>query len=232
MWDFKPLRKDIERLSGRSQVRLIQPCLDSVVFLRGFSRFHYGEAKRLMEEVVGELPQNEVLGAMLGAFGEDEEAFDDARFKAEAHVVACVNSMHMLADAIGQVLYLGLAMNLDPALAFKNDRSINFKAVAEKLPEGCLKDKALTLTSGADFVYLAAMNNHTKHRSIVPVGYSVNLDGESEIPHGLQFKAFHYDGITYPARWVRPTLTKEYDRQETAMHEIGNALNAELAARP
>lgn len=231
MWDFRQLRADIERLFGREQVGLIQPCLNSIHDWRGFGRYHYSEAKRLMSDAVGDRPHHEVLGVMLGEFDQEEGDFEVARFKAAAHITACVHAMHSLADIIGQTLYLGLGMNLDPALAFKEDRWVKMTGVADRLPAGPMADQAAALVKGADFIYLAAMNNHSKHRSVVPVGFSVDFTGEDEEAYGLKFNAFQYEGRAYPAKWVRPTLVSEYPRLETLLHGMGNALNAELAAR-
>jgi hypothetical protein len=231
MWDFKPLRSDMERLHGRGQVELIQPCLNSIHDRRGFARYHFSEAKRLMDEKIGERQDQEVVGVMLGAFNNEEGDFEWARFQAAAHITACVQSMHSVADILGQVIYLGLGMNLDQATAIKKERGINIAAVGERLPAGPIADQVQSLISDPGFVYLSALNNHSKHRSIVTVGFSVDFTGEDELPHGLKFKAFQYDGVPYPARWVRPTLVAEYQRQETLLHGIGNALNAELAGR-
>jgi hypothetical protein len=231
MWDFKPLRTDIERLFGRDQVKLIQPCLNSIRGWRGFARYHYSEAKRLMAESVGDHEFFEVFDLMLGVFDREEGEFEKARFQAEAHITACVHAMHSLADILGQTIYLGLGMNLDPTLAFKRERAISVASVAKLLAPGSLADQVAELVKHDDFLYLAAMNNHSKHRSVVPVGFSLDLTGKDEESHGLKFNAFRYDEKDHPARWVRPTLVAEYQRQETLLHGIGNALNAELAGR-
>lgn len=231
MWDFKPLRADIERLFGRDQVRLIQPCLNSIHDWRGFASYHFFEAKRLMAESVGDREHYEVFDLMLGVFDRDEGEFEGARFKAAAHITACVHAMHSLADIIGQALYLGLGMNLDPALAFKKERAVSVGGVADRLPSGPLGDQVGALVKHDDFIYLAAMNNHSKHRSVVPVGFALDFTGEDEEGYGLRFNAFRYDGRDYAPRWVRPTLVAEYQRQEALLQGIGNALNAELAER-
>jgi len=231
MWDFRPLRADIERLFGRDQVRLIQPCLNSIHDWRGFARHHYSEAKRLMAENIGDTPNYKVFDLMLGVFDREEGEFESARFKAAAQITACVHAMHSLADIIGQTIYLGLGMNLDPALAFKKERAVSVGNVADRLPSGPLAEQVGALVEHDDFKYLAAMNNHSKHRSVVPVGYSLDFTGEDQEGHGLKFNAFRYDGRDYAPRWVRPTLVAEYQRQEALLQGIGNALNAELAAR-
>ena len=45
-------------------------------------------------------------------------------------------------------------------------------------------------------------------------------------------RCFTYDGVAYPAKWVRPTLIDEYQRQEGLILTIGNAVNGELRVRP
>lgn len=231
MWDFRPLRVDIERLFGRDQVRLIQPCLNSIHDWRGFTRCHFAEAKSLMAESVGDTPLYEVFDLILGVSDREEGEFEGARFKAAAHITACVHAMHSLADIIGQTLYFGMGMNLDPALALKRERAISIGSVSDRLPSGSLADQVSALVEHDDFIYLAAMNSHSKHRSVVPVGFALDLTGEDEEAYGLKFNAFQYDGKIHPSRWVRPTLIAEYQRQETLLHGVGNALNAELAGR-
>ncbi len=168
---------------------------------------------------------------MLGAFDKEDGDFEWARFQAAAHITACVHAMHSLADVIGQTLYLGMGMNLDPTLTFKEERRVRIGSVGDRLLPGLLANQVSALVKHQDFVYLAAMNNHSKHRSVVPVGFSVDFTGEDEESHGLKFNAFQYDGKSYTARWVRSTLIAEYQRQETLLHDIGNELNSELAKR-
>ncbi|MDH5821555.1 hypothetical protein QFW77_00910 [Luteimonas sp. RD2P54] len=81
------------------------------------------------------------------------------------------------------------------------------------------------------FTYLAALSNHTKHRSIIEVSYSVNFESDA-VEHGLRFNPFTYDGVAYPAKWVRPTLIDEYQRQERWLLTIGNAVSGKFRARP
>lgn len=231
MWDFRPLRGDMERLFGREQVTLIRPCLNAIHEWRGFSRYHFAEARRLMEQAVGERRHEELVGAFLGVCDAEPGDFEQARFEAAAHITACVHSMHSLADIIGQTLYLALGMNLDPALAIEQERRISLWYVSRRLPAGRVADLVATLMRGPDFIYLAAMNNHSKHRSVVPVVFSVDFTNEEAQTHGLRFKPFRYAEVDYPTRWVRTTLINEYQRQEQLLGEIGNALNAELAGR-
>lgn len=231
MWDFGPLREDVKAIYGREQVKLIQPCLNSIWSSRGFARFHFQEAIRLMGDAVGEQEFYSHFDLIAGFFERDQGEFESQRFKAEAHIISCVNAMHSLADILGQTIYLSLAMNLDPAKRFKKDRAINLESVAKKLGPGELSESVSELVDHDDFRYIASMNNHSKHRSIVPVGFSIDLSGQDTQSHGLKFSELRYDDQIFPARWVEPTLKSEYERQEALIMKIGNALNDELAAR-
>lgn len=77
------------------------------------------------------------------------------------------------------------------------------------------------------FKYLAALDNHCKHRGIVDIGFSVNA---IEGTHGMRINAFSYEGTDYPQRCVRPLLNAEYQRQETQIMLAGNHLNDYVAS--
>lgn len=227
MWDFRPLRTDAERLFGREQVARIQPCLNSIHDWRDFARFHFTEAARLMGEVVGQRDEREIIDLIFEAFEPSEDGISTARFKASAHITACVHAMHSLADTIGHTLYFGLGMNLDSRKVMEDWR-INMKSVASRLPAGVLADKAMALIGHEGFRYLSAINNHSKHRSLVPVSFSVSTNSVEPEAYGLKFNAFTYDGERHEPRWVRRTLVPEYHRQEVLLNDIGNALNEEV----
>lgn len=228
-WDLRPLRENVERVFGREQYDLFNPCLRSAGDRRDFARYHYGEAHRLMNEVIGDNPQIEMVATILGAHDKEPGAFNWARFQAAAHTVACVQSMHALVDSLAHTLYYGLGFNLDKATVLK-PKAINAYRVRERLPSGPMRDAMSAWIDDPGFTYLSALNNCSKHRSMVSVGYSVDMTGEDELPHGLKFGMFDYEDEHYPQRWVRPTLINEYQRQETLFHQIGHALNDATAA--
>jgi hypothetical protein len=72
--------------------------------------------------------------------------------------------------------------------------------------------------------------NHSKHRGLIAIPFSMDLSGDDEQPHGLKFVGFEFDGVKYPDHWVSPALRKEYDRQDPRIIlGAGIALNAGLA---
>lgn len=229
-WDLKQLRESVESIYGRSQRTAISPSLDSIDQRRGFARYHYHEAIRVMKQATSE--HNSDMGIMLLIMQVDEEAsseFQWASFQASAHITACVQSMHTVADMLAHTLYYAYGMNLDQEKALDAHR-IGIRAVTQRLPEGMVKDHLNTLVEHESFVYLSALTNHSKHRSMVKTTYSLDLTGEAASSHGLKFSGFEYGDEFFIERWVRPTLEAEFNRQEVLVISIGQALNAAVIA--
>lgn len=230
-WDLKDLRDQIERLFGQMQREAISPSLNTIVERRTFARYHYGEAKRLLADAIAAHDDISLVGLILGAYDKEPGEFEWTRIQASAHINACVHSMHAIADILGQVIYLGLGMNRAPATELGTRHTTIF-SVRDKLPPGAIRNLVSDLLDHPNFVYLCALNNNSKHRSIVSLPYSVDMTGEDEEGHGLKFAAFHYEYVDHASRWVRPFLQEEYQRQEGLIMQIGNALNEQLAASP
>ncbi|WP_460159608.1 hypothetical protein [Pseudomonas sp. S3_F07] len=204
--------------------------LDSIEQRQGFASYHYHEALRIITAATS--AHRDGLQMMLLIFGEDEQAsrtFQSAGFQAAAHITACVQSMHTVAEMLAQSLYYAFGMNLDKKKALQPHR-VGVRTVSIRLPEGVVKDLLNSLVGHDSFIYLSALTNHSKHRSMVRTNYSLDFTGEAASSHGLRFSAFEYDGERFSERWVRPTLESEYNRQATLVVEIGQALNAALNA--
>jgi hypothetical protein len=229
-WNLKELRGHVERLFGEEQLRTVNQCLRTIGDRREFSRYHFNEAKDRMEGALQGRETFELTAALLGAFDTDDRQFSTARFQAYAHTAACVQNMHAVVDNMVHFAYYVLGANLHPATRIEKERDITWSKVSKKLVAGPIKDGLSALLDDPGFTYLAALSNHSKHRSIVEVSYSVNFESDA-VEHGLRFNAFTYDGVTYPTKWVRPTLIDEYQRQEGLILTIGNAVNDELRDR-
>ncbi|MDH5821554.1 hypothetical protein QFW77_00905 [Luteimonas sp. RD2P54] len=78
----------------------------------------------------------ELTAALLGALDTDKRQFSTAQFQAYAHTVACVQSMHAVADSMAHFAYHVLGANLDPATHIKKERDITWSKVSKKLAQG------------------------------------------------------------------------------------------------
>lgn len=225
-WNLKQLRDDVAELYGREQLERLKPSLESVVQRQRYARHHFLESERRIKEVMADPVRAEKHPLELWDDEEVNQAHDDAR----AEIVACVQSMHAVADILAHVIYFALAMDGNPATALEEWR-ISVKSVHKLLPAGPIKDMLHELRGHTDFVYLEALVNHCKHRSLVPIPYYYDLSGEPAAKQGFWLSDFTYGDTVHPTREVEDYLKGEYQRQSRLVIDIGNAVNAEVRQR-
>lgn len=230
-WDLSQLRRSVERLYGRAQRIAISPSLDSIDQRRNYASYHYHEAFRVMKDATcAHESDMELMMLIMGAIDDEaSQEFKWASFQASAHIIACVQSMHTYSDLLAHSIYYAFGMNLyeNPLKA----RQIGMNKVFQLLPSGEVKKQVSVLINHADFSYLSAVTNHSKHRSIVEATYSLDLTSDPVSSHGLKFSGFEYDGKTYSERWVKSILESEYNRQAELVVRIGQAINAAVEVR-
>ncbi|QBH02281.1 hypothetical protein [Xanthomonas oryzae] len=226
-WDLGALRDGVMAAFGPDQRRLVAQSIQSVCARRGFSRYHYQEAMRIIAAKVEGLPADELWPIIfMGVDDNDTGSFEDARFTAYANIVACMHSMRSVADNLVHLVYYATGMNRDAATCIKRERDIAWETVRKKLIPAAVKSELDALHDHADFKYLCALDNHCKHRSIVDIGYAISFTEEE---HGLRIQAFTHDGINHAPQWVRPFLRSEFERQNARILRAGNYLNDYVA---
>lgn len=185
-------------------------------------KYHYQEADRLINAKLKEAASDDVLMkfVILNADPESED-FQARRFRAEAHLIAFMQSGHAILDTLGHVLYF--AMKFDRPQPSK----VALHTVHPLLPEGLLKELGQKLLDDPELKHLAALVNVSKHRNVVEASISVSFV-EDEMPHGLKFQGFNYKGDWYPARWAVPFATKVFDLLQQHVFGIAHALNDHL----
>ncbi|MCP6695125.1 hypothetical protein [Pseudomonas donghuensis] len=225
-WNLAALKEAVHQQHGREQEKVLTPPLNSVVQRGAFAKYHYLEAKRLLEAATAAHAEpGEMMMLILGS-DTASAAFQQARFQAAAHITACVQSMHATADTLAHAVYFALGMNLDPALILK-PRQISIWKVMNNVSVGPVQEQLTELVDHEGFRYLTALNNHSKHRSIVDIPFSVDVT-PTPGPSGLKFAAFEYEDEEFPECWALPTLDAEYGRQSKIIIGIGQALNSTL----
>lgn len=233
-WHIDETRKLVLGLNGRSQLDLVRPCLQSVVDRQEYARFHYHETMDLLERFVStRLKDTSLLEVVFG--GDDETANEFQIFitKIGAHFTACIQSLHAVADILGHALYYALAINLSPKpLA---PRVISASSVIRKIQGNAEFAQVHTLFqrlyAGGNFAHLAALVNHSKHRSVVQPSLNEDQTGLAPQRHRLKLPRFVYEGAEYPEVSIKDFLEPEYDRCSVLVIDIGNSLNAVLRAR-
>ena len=113
-WDLQEARSLSRQRFGQEQFNLATHSLGSTVDRREYARFHYHEAKDIIDTRLGTLQQEQRLFlVMLGGGTDDEQnEYENSRVQLGAHVVACVQSLHAIADTFAHAIYFSLAYNL------------------------------------------------------------------------------------------------------------------------
>lgn len=225
-WNLRALRDAINDRYGRTHLDLVNPSLGSLVVRQRYAEYHYRDLKRLMRDAIDESAEQRdvtllVLADQTGEFGL-------ARFKAEAHLVACLESLHAIADLLAFVAYGALDLRSE----FRSERDVNFASVARVVggrPEWSEISALMEeFETHADNKYLVDVVNHSKHRRVVGAAYHISFVMPQ---HGLQIEAFQRDGRFYPARFVDDFVPVEFARRSRLMCRIGRCINRSLGAQ-
>ena len=81
------------------------------------------------------------------------------------------------------------------------------------------------ISTHPDFIYLGALVNHSKHRSIVGTVLSVGPPVDGTPPYALLFDEFTYREIPYVRRDIKSFLEPTYAWLSQEVVNCGNALN-------
>jgi hypothetical protein len=230
-WHLAETRDWIERLFGRDQLSLARPCLKSIVDRQDFARYHYQEARALLTLFAdAHLADKLLLDVVMGREPEANAAFQTLMIKIGAHSVACVQSLHSIPDVLAHVLYYSLGLNLSCPLV---ERKVSAWSMQKMLGSERkffeLADSLRSLTHDGLAPHLAALANHSKHRSIVQPLLSEDATGERSQSHELLFSSFIYESRHYPEITVRELLEPEYERSSQVTIAVGKKLNLVLA---
>ena len=236
VWDLQETRTLVRARHGREQLEIARLSLGSTIDRREYARYHYHEAMELFDSHIGELHSSQRLfTVILGGNDEDEQdEFHQHLDRIGAHVTACVQSLHAIADIFAHAIYYSLGYNLLPsALSERQISLVPVKKMLSSKREHVGLAKALgSLSSHSDFKYLSALANHGKHRSLVRPKLWLHMTDKAPDPYTLQFQQFTYDGKPYAQRDIRPFLQSEFNRISVIVVETGNELNAALRATP
>jgi hypothetical protein len=231
-WHISETKQLIEQRHGSNQLLLARHCLRSVNERLRHARYHYQEAKRNLKEHIDDQLSCQSIHALTWATkAETRDELDDCLMKVEAHMIACAQAIHSIADNLAHVVYYALGLNLPP-------HSIKVKSVTIRRIAQVLSEKETPFTAIArplqallleqSFATVDAMVNVTKHRGLSESRLSIEPP-DRETPYAMEFGAFSYDGKEFPAREIEDVLAPAYAAASRAVIDTGNALNTALA---
>jgi hypothetical protein len=229
-WNIGEFYQLVQHKLPPSSVSSLEPPLGSVRWKFDLCRYHIHEANRILSEMFKgpkEEQHIEAIGKLFMAISGTDEGheFLVARFCAEAHAIACAQSLHSTADILAQVLCISL--NLDGLFKPKEYRYL--QTVVNRMSQHTIAPSVVAAANyflqSDEFRYLSAYVNTTKHISLIKSGYSIHVV-PSEEQHGLKINAFSYRGENWPEKWLTDFIVTDFEQLSNMFGAIGIELTA------
>jgi len=168
-----------------------------------------------------------------GANAEMDKSLNRNLLDIGANIHGCVQSLHALRDILAHAIYYSLGINhTDPP---KSERDVTARHVLKSLRADAslvkLADPFEDVCQGGDFLYLDALNNHGKHRSLVPVRALTRLGSSRDDTFSLELLEFDYGEKKYDKRPAIPFLRREYLRMFKALMKCGTTMDGILRVK-
>ena len=166
----------------------------------------------------------------------DDEArmeFDSCFMKVEAHVIACAQAIHALADNLAHVAYFALGVNSGHhALAESQVTLHRVTSVLDAHFRHCreVTDVLKALKAEPAFIAIDAFVNTTKHRGFAETRICIDPTDDGVTPFRLEFGSFAYRETAHPESDIEQVLAPGYAAASRAVVGCGNAINASLSA--
>lgn len=233
-WDIAATNANVMLLFGSEQRSLAGDSVQSAVERAEYARYHYHEANELFakfaQQHLTELPLIAVVFSQNDGVRSD---FQMLMTMVGANVVACLQSMHSLADILAHAVYYSLGENLRTEPLVKG--AISAAAVADRIgnrPTLAEVHRLLSAVKGeGQFSHLSALVNYSKHRGILRTSVFEDMTGRAAQRHTLKLPKFEFKGKCYPDVDARLFVQQEFDRLSALLIELGNALNKALLAK-
>lgn len=190
-WSIAETRTLVASLFGQEHLQLVKSSLDALALRQEYARYHYHEVGRLLEDFQNRhLTMKPLLVVMHGKDKAAREEFELLMVQIGAHALACVMSIHALADLMAYAAYQALGYSLQPGAL--RERDINAGNVCDRLeglPEhNRIADLVGNFLIDTNFKHVAALTNKSKHQALVRSVLNEDLSGVREIRHEVRFQ--------------------------------------------
>jgi hypothetical protein len=139
--------------------------------------------------------------------------FNTAVFKAEAHLIAFSQTLHSTADIFSQIIYSCLKAKTLINPICKNRVSIKSvsSVIFSNSDFGELSIQLDGFLKSYEFLYVEAFANTTKHRSLIPIKYTIDFFDKSNPRHGLNINSFSYNEQSFDSMLSNELLKSYHD---------------------
>lgn len=124
-WSISETRTRVASIFGQTHLDLVEPSLHAMATRQEYARYHYQEVRRLLEDFRNSHLTTQPL--LVVAHGQDQAARGDFELlmtQIGAHALACVLSIHALADVMAYAVYQALGYSLRPDALRERDISV------------------------------------------------------------------------------------------------------------
>jgi hypothetical protein len=211
-WNFEELRS-LCRKRGISDEAISNFSIyaNSLNLRYNRAKFHAEQAHNIWNDLIGQ------------SFSFGDKKYNQAEFSYEAYVEACVQSIHAMADILGQIINIVI---LDGYFS-ENDSSLKRIAIYmeknQKAPI-VLKDIKKLLYC-KEFNYCESFCNIIKHRKLIKSEFRAEYGGDYRNEQGLVFVEFNYKAVTYPKTWAKDIIDKYREEIFNLVVEVGLKIN-------
>jgi hypothetical protein len=223
----------VEARFGETQRDLAQASIQSVVARLRYANFHHHEIEKLLAGFQASHLDEKSLFEV--AFGPDLEARDQYHELMDAigaHAVACVQSIHSVADLLANAAFY--CLRLDAGGAPWEPEKVDLPRVSKLLDKTDrlrpIKTSMDAMARDAAFVHVDALSNRAKHSSLVKATLNEDMTGARDERHEIRFQAFRRKKVDYPESRIGDVLGPAYDAASNAIVGVGNQLIAVLEA--
>lgn len=211
-WSFEELR-DLCRKKGISEevISNFSTFAISLDWRYVRAKFHAEQAHNIWKDLLGQ------------SFSFGDEKYNKAEFSYEAYVEACVQSLHSMADILGQIINIVILKN------YFSENNVLLKRVAAYMKKNGIAPDVLMelniLLKSNEFCYIEAFCNTIKHRRLIETEYRVEYGGDYRNEEGLVFIEFNYWDVTYPKTWAKDIIDKYREEIFSLIVGVGLKIN-------
>ncbi len=230
-WSIADTRSRVSDRFGESQLERVSQSLYAMAQRQLYARYHFQEVRRLLTSFQNLYLADKPL--IVVAHGQDEiakDAFQTLMLETGAHALACVLSIHAIADVTSFAVYQALGFGLRPGALRNRDISASRiqPELRRTLGHEAIADLLKTLLSDSSYKHVSALANHSKHQGLIKPILNEDWTGEREQRHELRFAAFEHDGNSFPERELTSLLEPTYNLASRTVVDVGNNINAIL----
>ena len=227
MWKLEETEQLVRGKFGLKQLEDIKPVLQSLYYRQAYASYHFQEVLRLYSEFCSEyLEEDEQLDHLI----EDSTLeFNALMERTGAHAVACLQSLHAIADILSHAIYFSL--NLKSVKSLK-DGAICIGNVM-KLMDGkgefqSIHENVDALVRSDDYLYLEAAVNLSKHRRVVVPCLPGDWDDSERDTPEIYFMQFTHKEKKYKQRSIKSAVVPIYEEITRLVIAVGHDVNAHL----